>query len=88
MTEQSEFQIEGYDVPVVDMTGAGDAFFAAFISKLVPSESWSDAQLIEAIEFANACGALVVGKKGAMSSLPDLDTANKFIREKKSECRH
>ncbi len=88
LTEQSESQIEGYDVPVVDMTGAGDAFFAAFISKLIPLESWSDAQLIEAIEFANACGALVVGKKGAMSSLPDLDTANKFIREKKSECRH
>jgi fructokinase len=88
LTEQSEFHIEGYNAPVVDMTGAGDAFFAAFISKLMPLESWTDDQLIEAIEFSNACGALVVGKKGAMSALPDLGTVNKFMLEKKSECRH
>lgn len=88
LTEQSEFQIEGYNVPVVDMTGAGDAFIAALISKLISLESWADNQLIEAIEFSNACGALVVGKKGAMSALPDLGTVNKFMLEKKSECRH
>jgi fructokinase len=82
LTEQSEFHIEGYDVPVVDMTGAGDAFIAAFISKLIPLESWTDDQLIEAIEFSNACGALVVGKKGAMSALPNLGTVNKFMVEK------
>jgi fructokinase len=87
ITEQSEFHIEGYDVPVEDMTGAGDAFIAAFVSKLMPLESWSDDQLIEAVEFANACGALVVGRKGAMSALPDLDTVSKFMLEKKSECR-
>ncbi len=88
LTEQSEFHIEGYNAPVVDMTGAGDAFIAAFISKLMPLESWTDDQLIEAVEFSNACGALVVGKKGAMSALPDLGTVNKFMLEKKSECRH
>jgi fructokinase len=88
LTDQSEFHIEGYDVPVVDMTGAGDAFIAAFISKLMPLKSWTVDQLIEAIEFANACGALVVEKKGAMSALPDLVTVNKFMVERKSECRH
>jgi len=81
LTEQSELHIEGYNVPVIDMTGAGDAFFAALISKLFPLECWSDDQLIEAIEFSNACGALVVGKKGAMSALPDLGTVNKLILE-------
>jgi fructokinase len=88
LTEQSEFHIEGYDVPVVDMTGAGDAFIAAFVSRLVPLAIWTDDQLIEAIEFSNACGALVVGKMGAMSALPDFGTVNKFMLEKKSECRH
>lgn len=88
LTGQSEFHIDGFDVPVVDMTGAGDASIAAFISKLIPFDSWTDDQLIEAIEFSNACGALVVGKKGAMSALPDLGTVNKFMLEKKSECRH
>jgi len=85
ITEQSEFHIEGYDVPVVDMTGAGDAFIAALTSKLMSLESWTDDQLVEAIEFSNACGALVVGKKGAMSALPDSCTVNKFMAEKKSE---
>ena len=88
LTEQSEFHVEGYDVPVADMTGAGDAFIAAFVSKLMPLEKWTDDQLIEAIEFSNACGALVVGKMGAMSALPDLGTVNKFMLEKESECRH
>lgn len=88
LTEQSEFHVEGYDVPAVDMTGAGDAFIAAFVSKLMPLATWTDDQLIEAIEFANACGALVVEQKGAMSALPDLDTVSKFMLEKKSECRH
>jgi len=88
LTEQSELHIEGYDVPVVDMTGAGDAFIAAFVSKLMPSDSWTDDQLVEAIEFSNACGALVVEKMGAMSALPDLGTVNRFMLEKKSGCRH
>ncbi|MDA0705321.1 MAG: aminoimidazole riboside kinase [Proteobacteria bacterium] len=88
LTGQSEFQVEGFNVPVVDMTGAGDAFIAAFISKLMPLENWSDAELIEAVEFSNACGALVVGKKGAMSALPNLVTLNRFIKEKGSECLH
>lgn len=85
---QSEFSVEGYSVPVVDMTGAGDAFIAALISKLMPVDSWPDERLIEAVRFSNACGALVVGKKGAMSALPDLDTLDEFIREKGKECRH
>ncbi len=88
LTGQSEFSVEGYDVPVVDMTGAGDAFVAAFISRLMPLERWADEDLVAAIKFANACGALVVGKKGAMSALPDSKTANKFVNEKSRECRH
>ena len=88
LTGQDEFQIDGYSVPVVDMTGAGDAFIAAFVSKLIPVEDWSRAQLMEAIEFSNACGALVVGKKGAMSALPDVATVNSFMAGNKSVCRH
>lgn len=88
VTEQSECHIDGYNVPVVDMTGAGDSFIAAFISKLLPSKRWSDAQLIEAIEFSNACGALVVGEMGAMSALPDLDAVSRFMLERGTVCRH
>lgn len=82
LTEDSKFHIAGYDVPVIDMTGAGDAFFAAFVSKLMPLKSWSADQLIAAVQFSNACGALVVGKKGAMSALPSSATVRKFMLEK------
>ncbi len=79
LTDKSEFQIKGYNVPTVDMTGAGDAFIGALVSKLIQLKSWTDDALIKAIKFSNACGALVVGKKGAMSALPDLETVNKFM---------
>lgn len=88
VNEKAEFHIDGYNVPVLDMTGAGDAFIAAFVSKLLLLERWTDAQLIEAIEFSNACGALVVGKIGAMSALPDLGAVNRFMLEKGTVCRH
>ena len=88
LNEKSEFHIEGLEVPVVDMTGAGDAFIAAFISRLMPLDNWSDGDLVAAVELANACGALVVGRKGAMSALPDSGTLNSFMLEKGSECRH
>ena len=81
VTEKAEFRIGGYSVPVVDMTGAGDAFFAALVSQLMPLASWSDEQLAEAVRFSNACGALVVRKMGAMSALPDLETVKKFMLE-------
>lgn len=82
LAEDVEVHVDGYDVPVVDMTGAGDAFIAALISQLMPLERWSVDQLVEAVRFANACGALVVGKKGAMSALPSSETINKFMLEK------
>ncbi|MDH5302964.1 MAG: aminoimidazole riboside kinase [Gammaproteobacteria bacterium] len=85
LTEQAEFHIAGYKVPVVDTTGAGDAFIAALISRLMSLDSWTDNQLIEAVTFSNACGALVVEKKGAMSALPDLGTVRKFMVEQNQD---
>lgn len=44
---------------VVDPTGAGDAFAAAFALRLVETND-----VLEACTFANAMGALVVGREG------------------------
>ncbi|MEE4109238.1 MAG: PfkB family carbohydrate kinase [Halieaceae bacterium] len=82
LTAGAEFHCQGYAVPAIDMTGAGDAFTAAFISRLLSSENWSDVALVDAVEFSNACGALVVGKVGAMSGLPDSKTVNTFMAER------
>lgn len=59
----------------VDTTGAGDAFWGAFLSFLVKHGVRSAADLSEnllqgALEYGNVAGTLCVRKKGAMESLP------------------
>ncbi|GAB3816880.1 ribokinase [Tessaracoccus terricola] len=61
--------VTGFPVPVVDTTGAGDAFVAAVVTRLVAGED-----LFTAAEYANVVGALVVQKEGAQASYPDAST--------------
>ena len=59
-----------HPVEVVDPTGAGDCFCATFVALLVAGAPFSDA-----LECANAAGALAVGKIGPMegnSTLPEI----------------
>ncbi len=62
------------EVPVVDTTGAGDAFNAALAVKLAAGSG-----PYEAIGFANAVAALTVTKKGAVPSLPTLADVQAFL---------
>lgn len=64
---------EGYDVDPVDVTGAGDAFFAGVIAALADG-----ARLSEAVAFANAVGALATTAVGAMDALPERQTVEEF----------
>ncbi|MCF8008603.1 MAG: carbohydrate kinase [Halanaerobiales bacterium] len=61
-------------VNVVDTTGAGDAFVAAFLNRLDQNdnniEQIDKKSLIKYCKFANFCSAYVINKKGAMSNLP------------------
>lgn len=52
------------DVPVIDRTGAGDAFSSGFVAMIVAGESLSDA-----VTFASANSTSVVGKIGAKSGI-------------------
>jgi len=54
-------QVSGFRVEVADTVGAGDAFAAGFVHGL--SEGWSAPQIGR---FANAAGAVVAGKAGAI----------------------
>lgn len=54
-----------YDVPVVDTTGAGDAFCAALAVRLAEG-----ADLADAMRFANAAGAVACTRHGAYPSMP------------------
>ncbi|RQG93373.1 carbohydrate kinase family protein [Natrarchaeobius chitinivorans] len=56
----------GYEVDVVDATGAGDAFVAGAIAGMR-----EDRNLEETLAFANAVGAAATTASGAMTALPD-----------------
>ncbi len=57
-----------------DTTGAGDAFMAALLSRVVASE-WPSCLSLETLQgffrFSSAAGAIATEKYGAMSAMPD-----------------
>ena len=68
-------EMEAFAVPVVDTTGAGDAFLAGLLHCLCADPSLltgaSAAAVGRAIRFAAACGALVCAGAGAIDPQPD-----------------
>jgi ribokinase len=79
--------VDTYKIDVVDTTAAGDAFIGGFAFKILESDSMqsdihqqADAlQIVEAVKYANACGALAATKFGAQPSLPTKEDVGKFI---------
>jgi sugar/nucleoside kinase (ribokinase family) len=61
---QGQADVNAFDVPVVDTTGAGDCFIAGLLFAL--SREW---ELDEALRFANGCGARSVMALGAVSAM-------------------
>ncbi|MDR1902163.1 MAG: carbohydrate kinase [Treponema sp.] len=72
------------DVPCIDTTGAGDAFWGTFLSSLiqqgvtVPNDLRKEI-ISQAIQRGNAAGSICVQHKGAVESLPFGDEIDKFI---------
>ncbi len=65
---------------IVDTTGAGDAFLAGFISKLISSGYPSNELEIEdCIKFAGVCGLLTCLGEGAIEQQPYYDKVNEFL---------
>ncbi|MEA5058740.1 MAG: carbohydrate kinase [Candidatus Pelethousia sp.] len=66
--------VAGYSVPVVDTTGAGDAFWGGFLHKLLESGKHpGELSIKEACACAawgNATAALCIQKRGAMPAMP------------------
>ena len=73
-----------YDVKTVDTTGAGDAFFGAFIYKIIEAnkalKDISKSEIEQMIDFANAAGSLATVKKGAIPAMPVLKEIEACIR--------
>lgn len=67
-----------FEVDAVEPTGAGDAFTAAFVSRMI-ARGWSGADERD-LRFAMAAGALATTRPGAMDGLPSLDEVEAFLR--------
>jgi sugar/nucleoside kinase (ribokinase family) len=73
-TEGTE-RFPGYDVEVVDTTGAGDCFVGGFLAALSRGASYG-----QAARFANAVGALSVQRLGAINGVRTLTETEEWIR--------
>lgn len=67
--------VPGYTVQSVDTVAAGDSFNGALAVALVQGKN-----LCDAVQFANAVGALTVTNRGAIPSLPYLQDVEQFMR--------
>ena len=66
-----------YHVPVVDTTGAGDAFVSGFLTGILRGGSLKDC-----VTLGTACSAHVIQVVGATAGMKDYDAIMKFIQEK------
>lgn len=78
---------KGYNVIAADTTGAGDAFWGAFLSSLIIQNAGQRKNITEdvlkkALKYGNISGALSVQKKGAITSLPTKDQIEKVLAGK------
>lgn len=75
-TKEEEYRVPAFKVPVVDATGAGDAFAAGFLAGTLMG--WD---LEERGRFANAVGAACVMGMGAASGLRDFEGTMRIMKE-------
>lgn len=74
-SKNEAIHINAYPVPVVDSTGAGDCFHAAYIVGLL--ENWDKKHCLT---FASAAAAISVQSMGARGGLPNRVQVNSFLK--------
>ncbi len=70
-------KLPAFKVKPVDTTGAGDGWNAGLLVGLI--KNWD---LKKCITVANAIGALIVTRRGAITALPNREELQKFLRDK------
>lgn len=74
VTRSERLFVPAYQVQVVDTTGAGDCFHAAFLSQYLEGKP-----LAGCLKFASAASALSVQEIGPRAGLPDREMVEKFM---------
>ena len=74
LTDGTLYQQETFPVEVADTVGAGDAFLAGFITKMLVQEEWQ-----ECLKFACATGAVVASKVGGTPTVT-ADMVSEFLK--------
>lgn len=74
--------IPGFKVTAVDSTGCGDSFTGALLFQLIGHGMNNlDSRIEQALEFANAAGAITATRRGAIPALPTAREVADFLRE-------
>ena len=75
--------VPAFTVRVVDTTGCGDSFMAAFLTGLIESEmDLSAASLARIGRFASAAGAMTATAPGGMDAMPSRAALDRFLAER------
>lgn len=78
-------RVEGFPADAVDTTGAGDAFWGAFLDRFTRCGKTADGvTLSEAADFAwtaNAAAAVCVSRRGGIPAMPTLEEVREKLRE-------
>jgi fructokinase len=82
-TQSAHASAPTFDAPVIDTTGAGDAFWGGFLYRLLETAAPPAAPGGEALRgclaFANAVASCAVQKRGAIPSLPHMEEVRRLI---------
>lgn len=83
-----EGHIRGHKVKAVDATGAGDAFWGGFLSKILMSgintvEDLTEQIVRESLEYGNASGGICVQKMGGIPALPTKSEIKAYLEKQK-----
>lgn len=75
--------IPGFEVNSIDTTGAGDAFLGGMLFQVLQRdkdlEEWTAEEMDESVTFANAVGALVTTRRGAIPAMPTLSEVQELL---------
>ena len=75
MNKKEKIYMSSFKGQVVDTTGAGDSFAAAFTVGI--QKGWD---LSTCAELANAAGAITITRIGARTALPTMQEINRFLK--------